>query len=407
MTRRLGSAMLPFALVFFSVGVSTALVYPFLALFLDSAVHASPIQITVFLVVGPLASVIVASGLGRLSDRRAIRRALMLLAALGGFVSAGLTAVVHDYWLLLAVNVTGWALAGALFPQTLAYARQVLDRDRPDRAALGMSALRTVFSVAWVIGPSLAAFVMKAGGFTWLYALSAAMYAVAGLLVLARFDKDEARPPVEYEAADGSAVEQPDPTGPLEVSWWTLMATAAGFTLLQAPLTLISQVLPIYIGRYLDGDVSDTGVILGVCAFLEIPFMLTLGAITTRISVRTVVLAGSCCGVAYFAVASAATAVWQLVAAQILNALFISAVAGVGISYMQNMLPRHPGRATALFTNSFPIGAMLAGPLFGLAQHFGYRTAWPIATAVCAVGLVLLWTTRPTRTARPLATQPG
>ncbi|NUO55872.1 MAG: sugar efflux transporter [Hamadaea sp.] len=399
--------MLPFALVFFSVGVSTALVYPFLALFLDSAVHASPIQITVFLVVGPLASVIVASGLGRLSDRRAIRRALMLLAALGGLVSAGLTAVLRDYWLLLAVNVTGWALAGALFPQTLAYARQVLDRDRPDRAALGMSALRTVFSVAWVIGPSLAAFVLKAGGFTWLYALSAAMYAVAGLLVLARFDKDEARPPVEHEAADGSAVEQPDATGPLEVSWWTLMATAAGFTLLQAPLTLISQVLPIYIGRYLDGDVSDTGVILGVCAFLEIPFMLTLGAITTRISVRTVVLAGSCCGVAYFAVASAATAVWQLVAAQILNALFISAVAGVGISYMQNMLPRHPGRATALFTNSFPIGAMLAGPLFGLAQHFGYRTAWPIATGVCAVGLVLLWTTRPTHTTRPLATQPG
>ncbi|MEV6968275.1 sugar efflux transporter [Hamadaea sp. NPDC051192] len=399
---RLGRAMLPFALVFFSVGVSTALVYPFLALFLDSAVHASPLQITMFLIVGPLASVFVASALGRLSDRRAIRRTLMLLAAFGGFTAAGLTAVVRDYWLLLVINVTGWALAGALFPQTLAYARQVLDRDRPERAAMGMSALRTVFSVAWVVGPSLAAFVMKAGGFTWLYALSAAMYGIAGLLVLLRFDKD--RPP----EADPAQTADADAAGPLEVSWWTLMATAAGFTLLQAPLTLVSQVLPIYIGRYLGGDVSDTGVILGVCAFLEIPFMLTLGAITNRISVRTVVLAGSCCGVAYFALASAATAVWQLVAAQVLNALFISAVAGVGISYMQGMLPRHPGRATALFTNSFPIGAMLAGPLFGLTQHFGYRTVWPIATGVCAVGLVLLWTTRPTCTAaEPAVTEPA
>ncbi|NUR71734.1 MAG: sugar efflux transporter [Hamadaea sp.] len=394
---RLGRAMLPLALVFFSVGVSTALVYPFLALFLDTAVHASPLQITVFLVVSPLSGVFAASALGRLSDRRAVRRGLMLLAAVGGFASAGLTAVVRNYWLLLTLAVTGWALANALFPQTLAYARQVLVRDRPDRATLGLSALRTVFSVAWVVGPSLAAFVMKAGGFTWLYAFAGAMYAVAGLLVFFLFDSDQPQPKATPSGAADADV-------PLETSWWTLMATAAGFTLLQAPLTLISQVLPIYIGRYLGGDVTDTGLILGVCAFLEIPFMLGLGAITSRISVRTVVLAGSCCGVAYFALASTATAVWHLVAAQILNALFISAVAGVGISYMQGMLPRHPGRATALFTNSFPIGAMVAGPLFGVAQHFGFRLAWPIATAVCAVGLLLLWTTRPTPAAEPAVT---
>jgi len=378
-------ALLPLVLVFFATGVSTAVVYPFLSLFLDSAVHASPLQITMFLIVGPLSGVVTASAIGRLSDRRAIRRALMLAASLAGLISTGLTAFVRDYWLLLGLAVTGTALASTLFPQTLAYARQVLDRDRPDRAALGMSALRTVFSVAWVVGPPLAALVMTAGGFTYLYGMAAAMYAIAALVVVFRLGEMQA-------SGTPTAVEE---IGALEVSWWRLMATAAGFTLLQTPLTLVTQVLPLYLGSDLDGDVTDAGLILALCAALEIPFMLALGAITTRVSVRALVLAGGGCGVLYFALAAAATSVWQLMAAQILNALFIAAVAGVGISYVQGMLPRHPGRATALFTNSFPLGAMLAGPLFGLAQQFGYRLAWVMATVVCATGILLLSTTRP------------
>jgi SET family sugar efflux transporter-like MFS transporter len=68
---------------------------------------------------------------------------------------------------------------------------------------------------------------------------------------------------------------------------------------------------------------------------------------------------------------------------------------------MQNMLPRHPGRATTLFTNSFPLGAMLAGPLFGLAQHFDYRLAYWMCTGLCAAGLLLLILVRNERVPQP------
>jgi MFS transporter, SET family, sugar efflux transporter len=65
-------------------------------------------------------------------------------------------------------------------------------------------------------------------------------------------------------------------------------------------------------------------------------------------------------------------------------------VSGVGISYVQDMLPGQPGRASTLYSNAFPIGAVLAGPLFGLAQQFGYRLAYAMATALCLAGLLLL-----------------
>jgi len=108
-------------------------------------------------------------------------------------------------------------------------------------------------------------------------------------------------------------------------------------------------------------------------------------------------------GVAYFGLVAVATDLRLLVGGQLLNALFIAAISGLGISYMQNMLPRHPGRATTLFTNTFPLGAMLAGPLFGLGQHFGYRLAYWLCAALCVAGLLLLIMVRNKRKIRPAA----
>jgi SET family sugar efflux transporter-like MFS transporter len=136
--------------------------------------------------------------------------------------------------------------------------------------------------------------------------------------------------------------------------------------------------------------VSAAGLLLGLCAALEIPLMLAFGALTTRIPIRALILGGAVCGAAYYAIATAVTSVGPLYPAQIVNALFIASVTGLGISYVQDLLPAEPGRATTLFTNTFPIGSMLAGPLFGLAQNFGFRWAYAICTALCLAGLVVL-----------------
>ena len=113
---------------------------------------------------------------GRLSDRRPIRRTLLIAASVAGLIGSAVTAVVRDYWVLLGLTATAVALAASLFPQTFAYARQVLTRDDPDRAAMGISTLRTVFSIAWVAGPPLAAVLLAAGGFVWVYGAAAVMY---------------------------------------------------------------------------------------------------------------------------------------------------------------------------------------------------------------------------------------
>ena len=379
--RRIGLALLPLALVFLSVGISTAVVGPFRSLFLSTAVHAGPAKVTFFLIGVPLSGVVASTLLGRLSDRRPIRRRLLIGAAVAGLIGTAVTAFVRDYWILLGLTVTATALAGAMFPQTFAYAHQVLQRDSPGRAALGISTLRTVFSLAWVAGPPLAAFLLDVGGFRYVYGMAAVMYALAALVAVFWLDEVDAPAP---KAADDTADAAPT------ANRLKLLLTVVAFTLLMCPLTLSVQALPLFVSVDLGRDVADAGLLLGLCAALEIPLMLGLGALTTRVPLRPLVLGGAACGVAYYAVAAATPNVWLLFGAQLLNALFIAAVSGLGISYVQEMLPGQPGRASTLFSNTFPIGAVLAGPLFGLSQHFGYRLAYLMATALCLAGLLLL-----------------
>ncbi|WP_433222845.1 sugar efflux transporter [Dactylosporangium sp. CS-047395] len=392
--RGLSPALIPLGVMFLAVGMSTAVVYPFLALFLSKEVQAGPARVTAFLFVAPLAGVLVTQLIGRLSDRGPYRRRILVAAALAGMAGTGLTAVVRDYWVLLGLTVTATALSGSLFPQTFAYARQVLERDSPGRAALGISAMRTVFSLAWVGGPALAAVLLDVGGFRLLYATAAGLFLVAALVAALRLET--IGPPPRLDDAG--------PAAPLQLSRVLLVATVVAFVLLQTPMTLAVQALPLFISEDLHRDASAAGLILGLCAALEIPLMLGLGVLTTRIPVRTLILVGSAAGVVYYALAWTAPNLWVLAAAQPVNAVFISAVSGVAITYMQDLMPDRPGQATTLFTNTFPIGATLAGPLLGLSAHFGYRTAYGITTVVCAAGLVVLLLARPGRRVSPPAT---
>jgi MFS transporter, SET family, sugar efflux transporter len=391
--------LLPLALIFIAVGLSVSFVGPFMALFLSEGVHAGPLKVTAFMITTPVAGVAVSWLVGRLSDRRPIRRRLLIVGALAGVVATALTAVVRDYRLLLVLTITLYALAGTLFPQSFAYARQVLQRGDPARAAMGISTLRMLFSVAWVGGPPLAAFLLADRGFAGTYAAAAAMYAVAAVVAITWLREV----PAAASLADGDS---PAPTPAPPPSRSVIFLIIAGFTFVQTSMVLGVQAMPLYVSTDLGGSVRDAGLILGLCAALEIPLMLGFGALSTRVPLRRLILLGVSCAIAYQSIATLAAGVWMLAAGQVLNAIVIATVSGLGISYVQDLLPDYPGRATTMIANTYPIGSIIAAPLFGLSQHFGYRLAYGLNVGLCLVGLILLLSTRGSRRAAP-APHPG
>jgi len=377
LTRRL----LPLSLIFIVVGLGTSFVGPYLALFLTQGVHAGPLRTTAFLIITPIAGVAASWLIGRASDRRPIRRQLLIIAALAGAVGALLTAVLRNYWAVLAVTVTLTAVAGSLFPQSFAYARQVLQQKDASRAAFGISALRTLFSAAWVGGPPLAALILAAHGFGWTYGLAGALYLLGALLIVFMLPKVPA-PVAGIAEVPSEAGDAARPAG--------LFLIIASFVAISTASTLNVQAMSLFVQDDLGGSIREAGLILGICAALEIPMMLILGALTTRIPVRRLIFVGVFCAVAYQAIAVSATHVWMLAAAQVLQAMVISTVGALSISYVQDLMPAHPGRATTMVTNTFPLGQILAAPLFGLSQSFDFRLAYAFNLVLCGAGLLLL-----------------
>ncbi|MEU4443674.1 sugar efflux transporter [Actinosynnema sp. NPDC050801] len=375
-------SFVPLLSVSLLTGVGYALAGPFLSLFLIKEVGAGPVAVGAFLLVSALASMLVSTVIGRFSDSRAIRRALLAIAGASGALSWALFAVFREYWLLLVVSITLFAVASSQIPQMYAYARQLLERSGSARAPLAMSGLRTTMSIAWVGGPPLGALLLAGGGFTGLFGVSAAVYALGVVVILVWLPRlgPVAEPTGEVARQSGLRRE--------------VVLAALGFVLLQCATSVGVVAMPLFVTEDLGGTTRDAGLVLGLCAALEIPLMLGFGALAVRINLRVLVLAGGAVAPVYYVIMLGTQATWQVMAAQVLHAVVISAVMGLGISYFQDLAPDRPGYASTLFSNTYKTSAMLAGPLLGLAQHLGYRTAYGMGLVMSLLGLALLLAAR-------------
>jgi len=374
----------PLALVFLTVGLASAMATPFLSLFLDRAVHTSPVQTTIFLTASPLSAVAVSSAIGRLSDRLPARRGVLASTALAGCGGAAVTAVVRDYPVLLAVALTLTAAASGTMPQIFAYCREALGDST--RVALTMSSLRSVFSAAWVAGPPIAAGLLQLGGFRLVFAATSTMYALAAVTVLVALRRPR---PADLVRAD-----QPGDGQGLDAPRSALWLTVAAFVMITAATVLSVQGLPLFLTQDLGEGVGAAGWLLGLCAGLEIPLMVGLGALSTRMPVTRLLVAGAGLGVVYRLLVVSSTSVWWPAVGQVFNATTIAAFAGLGVVHLQDLLPRRAGRASTLYSNTYPAGFALAGPVIGLAQQAGYRMPFVVGAVMCALAIVLLMLAR-------------
>ncbi|WP_156213475.1 sugar efflux transporter [Lentzea aerocolonigenes] len=352
-------------------GVSMAFAMPFGSLFLTSVIGVSSVQLSVFLIASPLASVVASTIMGKLSDGRVQRRYMLVAGGLAGTIGYGLYSVLRDYWLLLGTSVIFVAITSSLLPQLFAYGRQV-----SQGPSMTVSVLRTLLSVAWVAGPPLAALVVANIGWVGLFGASAILqFGVAVLAILLP------EPKAEPEQA---TVEE---TGHSRAGFSIVMAA---FVLLQGSVALAVSGLPLFVTANLEGTVGDAGLAMGLCAALEIPMMLWFGALANRMSQHKLVVIGAAISLSYHGLMVFTQAVWQVMALQLLHATVISLIMGVGITYFQSLDPERPGHATTMFSNTQIIGGMVAGALVGLAKEFGYRWIYGFSLSMCVLGLALL-----------------
>ncbi|WP_205705806.1 MFS transporter [Kineococcus indalonis] len=247
---------------------------------------------------------------------------------------------------------------------------------------------RAIVSFAWVAGPPLATAVLGALGERALLG-AIALVALLGAGTTAAMLRQRARGVQQATGAAGDAptVAQPGSEQHAPMPRSRIALLLAVFVALQATNSAVVAVMGLFVTRSLGLDVAWAGIVLGVAAGIEIPALLMVGRLSTRVSESRLLFSGCVAGVVYYAAMSVATGPVVVLVLQVLNAWFFAVIAGVGLTLFQRVIAR-PGLASGLYANTRRVGAIASGGLVAVgATSWGYGGVFMACAALTLVAL--------------------
>ncbi|EEQ8025725.1 sugar efflux transporter SetB [Escherichia coli O157:H7] len=367
-----------FLIVAFLTGIAGALQTPTLSIFLTDEVHARPAMVGFFFTDSAVIGVLVSQFLAGRSDKRGDRKSLIVFCCLLGVLACTLFAWNRNYFVLLFVGVFLSSFGSTANPQMFALAREHADKTGRE-AVMFSSFLRAQVSLAWVIGPPLAYALAMGFSFTVMYLSAAVAFIVCGVMV--------------WLFLPSMQKELPLATGTVEAPRRNRRDTLLLFvicTLMWGSNSLYIINMPLFIINELHLPEKLAGVMMGTAAGLEIPTMLIAGYFAKRLGKRFLMRVAAVGGVCFYAGMLMAHSPVILLGLQLLNAIFIGILGGIGMLYFQDLMPGQAGSATTLYTNTSRVGWIIAGSVAGIVAEiwnyhavFWFAMVMIIATLFC------------------------
>ncbi len=367
-----------FLIVAFLTGIAGALQTPTLSIFLTDEVHARPAMVGFFFTGSAVIGVLVSQFLAGRSDKRGDRKSLIVFCCLLGVLACTLFAWNRNYFVLLFVGVFLSSFGSTANPQMFALAREHADKTGRE-AVMFSSFLRAQVSLAWVIGPPLAYALAMGFSFTVMYLSAAVAFIVCGVMV--------------WLFLPSMQKELPLATGTIEAPRRNRRDTLLLFvicTLMWGSNSLYIINMPLFIINELHLPEKLAGVMMGTAAGLEIPTMLIAGYFAKRLGKRFLMRVAAVGGVCFYAGMLMAHSPVILLGLQLLNAIFIGILGGIGMLYFQDLMPGQAGSATTLYTNTSRVGWIIAGSVAGIVAEiwnyhavFWFAMVMIIATLFC------------------------
>lgn len=367
-----------FLIVAFLTGIAGALQTPTLSIFLTDEVHARPAMVGFFFTGSAVIGILVSQFLAGRSDKRGDRKSLIVFCCLLGVLACTLFAWNRNYFVLLFVGVFLSSFGSTANPQMFALAREHADKTGRE-SVMFSSFLRAQVSLAWVIGPPLAYALAMGFSFTVMYLSAAVAFIVCGVMV--------------WLFLPSMQKELPLATGTIEAPRRNRRDTLLLFvicTLMWGSNSLYIINMPLFIINELHLPEKLAGVMMGTAAGLEIPTMLIAGYFAKRLGKRFLMRVAAVGGVCFYAGMLMAHSPVILLGLQLLNAIFIGILGGIGMLYFQDLMPGQAGSATTLYTNTSRVGWIIAGSVAGIVAEiwnyhavFWFAMVMIIATLFC------------------------
>ncbi|EHH0750453.1 TPA: sugar efflux transporter [Vibrio vulnificus] len=365
------------------IGLCGAFFYPLTSLFLVEQLNASPMMLSLYMVVAVISSVSVSQVIAGKSDRGWQRKTILLISVSCQLVTVFSFIFIREYWIAIVVVSLLGSISGAAFGQLFALGREYGDKYVTDSASF-VSTMRAGIAIAWVFGPPLAFLLKAAYGFEASFTVAATIIAMSILVIFLGIPNVERNLRVEKEPsrANGGWVSSVNPL----VSIYCLIIVLAF-----AANNLYIVSMPLYLSQELKVDANWLGVLFGVAALCEIPVMLWAGKLARRWSALTIMKVGIASGVLFYSVMLLATNYTHLIVAQILNGIFIGTCATLGMVVMQDMMKDKLGTASTLFSNMLQLSMLVSSLSVGVVgELFNYYSSFYVSLFGVSLALILL-----------------
>ncbi|NQX14020.1 MFS transporter [Microbacteriaceae bacterium VKM Ac-2855] len=368
----------------FLLGLQQALLIPYLSLFAVQQLELSPVGLLLFLGAfhgtGLIVSLAIPARVDRSANAHFWFKALTLLAVPGFLLFAVPVPPIA------AIVVAGLLLGPASAQNSVFFA--ALTVSGASRSSL--LSTRGLFTIAWVIGPLAASVVEALAGFSGLFVT----LALVNIVVLVQ------RPLRRQQASAPRPASSAQPHSP-RVSRKVILGFVA-LVSLHASNVVATTTMPIVVAGMAAGDTGIAGVAFATSAAFEAVVLFALARWSLRRHERAVILLGCIPGAAYYVILASTGSPWAVVAAQLLNAAFISVAVGIGMTWFQSLMPARPGLATGLFMNASRIASLGTAPLIAAtaaATHSYQPVSW-LALALLSPAVMILLLFRRTTLAR-------
>ncbi|AZK47454.1 sugar efflux transporter [Paenibacillus lentus] len=381
-------AVLLLSVCIFFIGMGYSLTLPFMPLFGVEKVGMTPLSLGTFLAVGSLCGIICSTIIGRLSDKKPVRKWIVIGSSASASLGYVFYAFNENYVVLFIVVSTLIAVSYAAFPQLFSLAREITEREASVDIPVVMSVMRALVSLAWIVGPVIASFVIQKFDYQGLFLTVAAMYLLVGLFVLFLPAETQNVRPTNTSTEQTTATKINFKN--VLLSPHVIFALLA-FMAFEIANSMGGIVTPLYITQDLSGEKLDVGIIAGINAALQVPIMITLGLMAKRFGSSLLMNFAGLFGAAYYLFLMLTQSTIHIMAVQILSAIFIAIVLGIGMTFFQDLIPKMVGTATTLYNNANIIGSMGGGLLAGLiGEYYPIKTVILASAILCFMGFALL-----------------
>lgn len=375
------------------IGMGIAITVPFFVLFATNQLGMTTNQFGLLLALAAITQFTMNSIVARFSDTHAINRKVIIIVGLFmGAISFTLPFFVHSVVLFIILYAIFQGLFAPAMPQLYASARESINQSTSSsRAVFANSVLRSMFSFGFLFGPLVGNILNQSWGYSGLFGGTVAIILTTLLLQVFFFKDIKAKKPVR----DSIMTEQDAPS---MLKHRYLIVPFIAFVLLHIGQWMYTLNMPLFVTQYLHEEEKYVGHLASLCAGLEVPFMIILGMIASKVETRTLLAIAAVCGSLFFGSIGIFESIHMMLVGQVLLAAFLAVLLGIGISYFQDVLLQYPGYASTLFANAMVIGQLLGNLLGGaMSQWVGLGNVFYVSALSLACGFVLILFTKKSR----------